>query len=101
MSSQQIVYCCKSLKMHHEKEGFPLFYEKTKRYFGMLAQGSSCFQLVSFCPFCGYQFPSDVIHAFYRTLEREYGIAQDDIKENGQNLPEEFKSDIWWKKRKF
>jgi len=48
----------------------------------MPIQGSSYFHLVAFCPFCGYQFPHNVIHAFYHTLEREYGITQDDIQED-------------------
>jgi hypothetical protein len=56
--------------------------------------------LIKFCPFCGTEFPSRLNSKILDVIEEEYGIPRDeaDVFE-GTNLPEEFKSDEWWKKR--
>lgn len=54
---------------------------------------------VKYCPLCGTKFPSDLTEARRKILKKEYnirvafGTAED-------NIPAEFKTDEWWKKRK-
>ena len=51
-----------------------------------------------YCPWCGVKLP-DVLNAkIFDVLEKEYGIDNPDIWEF-TNVPEEFKTDEWWKKR--
>jgi hypothetical protein len=52
----------------------------------------------NFCPWCGKKLPSDLTKEFYSILEKQYGVPYPDTDYH-TNLPEEFKTDEWWKKR--
>ena len=55
---------------------------------------------VDFCPFCGTKLPKDLTEEWFDILEKEYGL--DDpyyYPEQKKLIPEEFKTDEWWKKR--
>jgi len=65
---------------------------------------------VYYCPWCGYEFPQSLIKDYFDTLDKEYKIwyidgkhvkaSEDATKESIEvELPEEFESDKWWKKR--
>jgi hypothetical protein len=55
------------------------------------------------CPWCGNKLPKKLSHKMEEVLEEEYGITEKDWNAPGWNdnthLPEEFKTDEWWKKR--
>ena len=57
-------------------------------------------KLIYYCPWCSEKMPCSLRDEFFDILEKEYGV-DDNIFEISQNkqLPEEFKSDTWWKKR--
>jgi len=57
-------------------------------------------QNITYCPWCGAKLPENLRDKYFEILENEYGLDVDifDIK-NNPNIPEEFKSDEWWKKR--
>jgi hypothetical protein len=57
-------------------------------------------QLVRYCPWCGSKLPKRLRHEWFDTLEKEYKIETDigEYKER-TDIPQEFKSDEWWKKR--
>jgi len=71
-------------------------------------------QMIYNCPWCGCKLPNNLLNQYYDTLEREYNILYEPFtkryyeildtpntyKEIDRELPEEFKSDKWWKKRK-
>ena len=50
-----------------------------------------------YCPFCGAKLHKDLTFEYYDELEKAVGKEYCDIKP--EELPEEFKSDEWWKKR--
>jgi len=56
---------------------------------------SPCF----FCPYCGTKMPKSLLEddIYYDELEKAVGKEFCDIKE--EEIPEEFKTDEWWKKR--
>jgi len=70
-------------------------------------------QAIFGCPWCGKKFPISLINTYIETLANEYGIlfypitgkyfniqSEDfDLPDETENIPEEFKSDEWWKKR--
>lgn len=54
--------------------------------------------LVHYCPYCGRKLPKRLIPELFNVLENEFGIKHPDIWEF-TNVPEEFKTDEWWRKR--
>ena len=51
-----------------------------------------------YCPWCGKELPKDLDGIWGETLEREYGLTEEE-RDEGSKIPEEFKTDEWWKKR--
>jgi len=59
--------------------------------------------LIKHCPWCGKKFPKGLLNEFVEELKKELNIKDDvDLGELKQraDIPQEFKSDEWWKKRK-
>ncbi|MDR3550584.1 MAG: hypothetical protein P4L31_04165 [Candidatus Babeliales bacterium] len=54
---------------------------------------------VDFCPFCGTKLPKDLTEKWWDILEKEYGIDDPYDDKQKKLIPEEFKTDEWWKKR--
>jgi hypothetical protein len=54
-------------------------------------------QLINYCPWCSKKLPKSLRDGFFDTLE-EMGIEADIM--DLDNIPTEFKTDEWWKKRK-
>ena len=55
-------------------------------------------QLMFHCPWCGYKLPKNLRKEYRYILEKEYNLDCFD-EEQKKRIPEEFKSDEWWKKR--
>ena len=53
--------------------------------------------VMRYCPFCGVELPKSLLDEYCDELEKAVGKEYCDIKED--EIPEEFKSDEWWKKR--
>lgn len=51
-----------------------------------------------YCPWCGTKLPQDLDGIWGKTLEREYGLTEEE-RDEGSKIPEEFRTDEWWKKR--
>jgi len=54
---------------------------------------------ISHCPRCGTKLPHSLAEEWSEIIEREYGITDDWDEEQLSRLPQEFKTDEWWKKR--
>ncbi len=53
---------------------------------------------IRFCPYCGKKMPKELSDEWYDILEKEYGI-KDPIHCDKKQVPQEFWTDEWWKKR--
>ena len=53
---------------------------------------------ISICPWCGNRLPKDLSEAWDEILAKEYNIT-DPWFDDADKIPEEFKTDEWWKKR--
>lgn len=96
---KQIKHCCKLMDTFLEDKRIPLQYNPITREYSIPLKGSSAIQLIFYCPWCGKKLPKDLGEEFFEILEKKYGIESNlDILKN-PNLPQEFKSDEWWKKR--
>lgn len=53
---------------------------------------------IDYCPWCSKDLPLSLYNKWIETLKKEYGLDPDH-KEQALLVPEEFKTDEWWKKR--
>lgn len=90
----QIDRCCQRLIDALASTDLPLIYVPKFREFGIRhLDGGSSFNEIEFCPWCGSRFPGSLRDEWFDQLE-SMGLNIDD-----ENLPEEMKTDLWWKKR--
>ncbi|MGH3056094.1 MAG: DUF6980 family protein [Gaiellaceae bacterium] len=54
---------------------------------------------MNFCPSCGKQLPKSLGDEWLTILRKEYGVIGEAASVWNPMVPEEFKSDAWWKKR--
>lgn len=82
-----------------EDERIPLKYSpKYREYFFDLLH-SHASQGILYCPWCGKKLPSRLGEKWFEILTQEYNISDPYDKKQSKLVPEEFKSDEWWKKR--
>ena len=71
----------------------------TVRDYGIFV-GENSTRILSFCPWSGIKLPKRLMNKFYNVLEKEHGMEDEDIvKDDYAHVPDEFKTDEWWKKR--
>lgn len=90
-------HCCEDISKHIDNPEIPLNYNEKFREYGLkLLDGGSSNLIINHCPWCGNHFP--------RNLRDEwFDIVFDELELDGpedQGLPEEMKSDAWWRSRK-
>lgn len=94
-----MIHCCNLMDEFLSDIRIPLnYYPRIREYFLPLKE-SSAIQLLFYCPWCAQKLPKDLRDEFFEILEKEYGIEEDLNIFKNPHLPEEFKSDAWWKKR--
>jgi hypothetical protein len=89
-----ILNCCAEMAFHAKEKEQIIVYDPITRRLGIKVRGSVV-QLISYCPWCSKKLPRELSKEFF-------GIIFDELNADGQddpNLPTEFKSDLWWKKR--
>ena len=100
------VFCCKDMQRNLEhvcsEHGTNIWdcadhlicYSSCFDEFGIIIHdGGNSYVQISFCPFCGQKLPISKRSKFFEILE-ELGLEWD-----SDNLPSEFETDEWWKKR--
>ena len=95
-------HCCDIMHECITDPGIALFYSKINRRYSMpnlYQHRSQSMQGLYSCPWCATILPTDLGEMYDHILETEYGIEPGWDVENNPNLPEEFKSDEWWKRR--
>ena len=102
-------YCCNDLRYHLEHKcevhddvfdclDHLFYYSRTFDEYGIIIHdGGSSYISIQYCPFCGTKFRPSKRDQYFDILETELKISSEDISEG--RIPEEFKTDEWWKKR--
>lgn len=91
-------YCCKDMENLIANKRTSVIYEPIDRRF--ILEGDLGIEM-NYCPWCGNKLPKNLREEWFETLSREYGIKTDIGKARDRvDIPEEFWSDQWWKKRK-
>jgi hypothetical protein len=91
-------YCCSEMKSLMKDRKFGICYKKQISETYVLCRGErGVTWTFSYCPFCGKDIEGKR-ELFFDTLKTECNIEATAFNENIL-LPEEFRTDEWWKKR--
>jgi hypothetical protein len=98
-------FCCETMERNFFNKGEnAIDYSLTTRlYTIVIANGHN--RQILFCPWCGKQFPKYLGEEWENTLLKEYSISNRILEDYGikvyaeGEIPDEFKTDEWWKKR--
>ncbi len=75
-----------------------IYYNNVFDEYGIIIHdGGSSYISISHCPFCGKRLPESKRERYFNILENDLNYSDEAILDN--EIPEEFKSDEWWKKR--
>ena len=97
-------HSCDLIDLFLEDPRIPIYYDSTYReyYIPLLKKNRNIItaaQCIDYCPWCGTKLPKSVREEWFDILEKEYGIDHPRYDEQEKLIPEEFKTDEWWKKR--
>ena len=56
-------------------------------------------QRIIYCSWCNKKLPESLRDEWFEILEKEYNLDDPHREEQEKLIPEEFKTDEWWKKR--
>ncbi len=94
-------HCCKPMTEFIHDLRIPIGYSPIVReYYISLKNSKLAIQQLLYCPWCGTKLPNSLRDMYFDILEQEYHLEADLEPANNKDLPEEFKTDEWWKKRK-
>ena len=91
--------CCEQFFFHlREKEKIIVYEAKFRHY--LLRPNYYSRYVIHFCPWCGAELPQSLREKHFQVLDEEYGmIAETNDYQNDPNIPDEFESEEWWRKR--
>jgi len=102
-------HCCELMQHYLDEQKVGIYYNPIIRGYYICLRGTKGGKQVIYnCPWCGTELPTNLFDVYLETLQKEYGIltcpytgmhyeiGKEDIE---KSLPEEFKTDEWWKKR--
>jgi len=109
MSKKNNEQCCKFMQVFLDEGSVGIYYDPVIRgYFICLRGVKEGKQVIYHCPWCGKKFLPSLVEVYLETLDKAFNIlmcpytrtyfkpGQEDTE---VDLPEEFKSAEWWKKR--
>ena len=89
-----MTHCCEQMDFHIcEREKIIRYHLPTRNY--GIKVTKTVTQSIYFCPWCGVKLPSDLTDELDRIMFDELDL--DDFHD--PRMPEELKTDEWWKKR--
>ena len=93
-------FCCQDMEIFINDERDPIKYNPVFREYYIDIIASHNIITFSYCPWCGVKLPKILRNDFFNILEKEAKIVINifEVKDNPK-IPEEFKTDEWWKKR--
>jgi len=94
-------FCCDYLASRlAERNNYIKHNSSFREFYLERSDTKSVITLIWFCPWCGTKLPKGLRNEWFDILEKEYNIEADIMeRKNRSDIPLEFKSDKWWKKR--
>ncbi len=90
--------CCPDMNFVLNDSLFNIEYNIAIREYYLKSIRESYIRVFEFCPWCGYQFMTNLRHVLFDILEKEYELNPR-ITKHRKEIPAEFETDEWWKKR--
>ena len=87
-------HCCKEMDFFLNEGKVGISYCDQERLYSINLKSSGGLQAIYYCPWCSSKLPKDLGDEWFDTLE-ELGFENP----YDQEIPKEFKTDEWWKKR--
>jgi hypothetical protein len=94
-------FCCDMMDYYlTEAKKEVIVYDKSVRTYHLILHGESAgmYRQIFYCPWCGAKLPKELGEEWSEILKKEYGIDEPEWKKL-EELPREFQTDEWWKKR--
>ena len=95
-------YCCDLMRICLEDMRVQIKYNPILReYFIPLLYKEELVakQGIVYCPWCATLLPKSLRDIYYEIMDSEYGVDDPEDPNQQKRIPEEFKTDAWWKKR--
>ena len=90
-------FCCEEMTYHLKEQEVALRYNEVTRSYGIkILDGGTSIQTISHCPWCATKLPKDLTDELYDILYDELHLL-DGLDD--PNLPDEFKTAEWWRRR--
>jgi len=92
--------CCDSFKVSVDREEFKVYSQyRGVCYYFKRSDGSYGQYFFKYCPFCGAKMPNHFYASDQYESALEEALGKDFCDITPEEIPEEFKTDEWWKKR--
>lgn len=97
-----IKHCCYSMDTSIDDERVPITYIKIFREYAISIFYDHATIRINYCPWCTKKLPSSLKDRYFLTLHSKHNIqtSMENLEKDFSDLPHEFKSDRWWKRRK-
>jgi hypothetical protein len=93
-------HCCEELNKHLEDGEVAISYHPVFRRYDIELSNKNAMQEITYCPWCGAKFLKPLWDEFWDIIFDELKIDTDTFHFMEDPLvPEEFKSEEWWRKR--
>ena len=82
--------------------GKNIIYSPSNRTYSVASIGGWYPSVIYYCPFCGAKLPEDLYDKKYEIIKAELGseyLPDSDGNPPKKELPPEFRTEEWWKKR--
>ena len=94
-------FCCKPFEysLVNEDDSGNIIYVPSTRVYAVSGNPPA---VIKYCPFCGSKLPDELYDKRYEFIGKELGkeyLSDDDGNPPKKELPQEFQTDEWWKKR--
>jgi hypothetical protein len=90
----ELLSCCTQMSFHFREKEKIIGFELATRRLGIRIR-DNIFQLIKYCPWCAAEKPKDLTNELDQIIFEQLKLDGFD----DERLPEEFKTDEWWKKR--
>lgn len=93
-------HCCKIMAQILSENRAHISYEpQLREYYIDMRNEPMVGHHLYYCPWCSIKLPKSLRDEWFDTLKIEYNLDNPWKKEQENLVPDEFKSDEWWKKR--
>ncbi len=93
-------FCCEDMESCINSKNRVITYNSSIRCYLVSCRDYTTLEM-KYCLFCGAKLPKELSDELHDILVEDLGIESPDYQnfENDKRVPEEFKTDEWWKKR--